>query len=111
MQGLRSSKTFHRFDLDETDDPFESAILGFADRPDHKGDGRGDENNESLSPLPYDATAFPDSVSSGDVTQTSAVLWARANKPRVVTLQISSGPGFHHLSPSLALPTSLRACH
>jgi phosphodiesterase/alkaline phosphatase D-like protein/phospholipase/lecithinase/hemolysin len=95
--------SFHRFDFDETDDPLESAILGFVDRPDHKGDGRGDENNESLSPLPYDATAFPDGVSSGDVTQTSAVLWARANKPGVVTFQISSDPGFHHVIGSRAV--------
>ena len=103
-RGLDSTDgSFHRFDPDDTDDPFESAILGFAGRPDHRGDGRGDENNKSLSPLPYDATAFPDGVSSGDVTQTSAVLWARANKPGVVTFQISSDPGFHHVIGSRAV--------
>jgi hypothetical protein len=45
-------------------------------------DGRTDhdrEPDERISPLPYDATAFPDGVSSGDVTQNSAVLWARAS--------------------------------
>jgi phosphodiesterase/alkaline phosphatase D-like protein len=89
--------SFPRFDLNVTDNSFESAILGSADRPDDKDDGRGDENNKSLSPLPYDATAFPDGVSSGDVTQKSAVLWARANEPGVVTFQISSDPDFHHV--------------
>ncbi len=47
-RGLDSTdNSFHRFDLDDTDDPFASAILGFADRPDHRGDGRDDENNKN----------------------------------------------------------------
>ncbi len=37
------------------------------------------------------------------MTQTSAVLWARANKPGVVTFQISSDPGFHHVIGSRAV--------
>jgi phosphodiesterase/alkaline phosphatase D-like protein/phospholipase/lecithinase/hemolysin len=102
-RGLDGTDDSFRFDLDETDDSFERAIFGFADRPNHRDDGRGDKNNESGSPLPYDATAFPDGVASGDVTQTSAVLWARANKPGVVTFQISSDPGFHHVIGSRAV--------
>jgi alkaline phosphatase D len=62
-----------------------------------EGDVSSADVKEHISPLPYDATAFPDGVSSGDVTRTSAVLWARASKPGVVAFQISNDPGFHHV--------------
>ena len=72
-----------------------------AENPRQDGEEEGDVSSadvkEHISPLPYDATAFPDGVSSGDVTQTSAVLWARASKPGVVAFQISNDPGFHHV--------------
>ena len=41
--------------------------------------------------------AFPNGVSSGDVTQTSAVLWARAVETGRVTFQIATDPSFHHV--------------
>jgi hypothetical protein len=63
-------------------------------------DGRTDhdrEPDERISPLPYDATAFPDGVSSGDVTQNSAVLWARASSLGQLTFQISPYADFRHV--------------
>ena len=41
--------------------------------------------------------AFPNGVSSGDVTQTSAVLWTRAVETGRVTVQIATDPSFHHV--------------
>jgi PhoD-like phosphatase, N-terminal domain len=68
------------------------------DRDDHdRDDHHHGEGNEHIPPLPYDATAFPDGVSSGDVTQTSAVLWARASQTGKVTFQIATDSGFHHI--------------
>jgi phosphodiesterase/alkaline phosphatase D-like protein len=63
----------------------------------HDGEGEGDEKAERISPLPYDPVAFPDGVSSGDVTQTSAILWVRASKTGTVTFQVSTDEDFHHL--------------
>ena len=70
------------------------------DRDDHDRDDHGHhdgEGNEHIAPLPYDASAFPDGVSSGDVTQSSAVLWARASHTGKVTFQIATDAGFHHV--------------
>jgi phosphodiesterase/alkaline phosphatase D-like protein/phospholipase/lecithinase/hemolysin len=86
-----TNDAFHWLALDDTNDAFHF------DLPDHRRSGRGDENQEHLAPLAYDSMAFPDGVSSGDVTQTLAVLWARTNKPGMVTFQISVDPGFHHV--------------
>jgi phosphodiesterase/alkaline phosphatase D-like protein len=41
--------------------------------------------------------AFPNGVSSGDVTQTSAVVWARAVETGRLTFQIATDPSFHHV--------------
>ncbi len=41
--------------------------------------------------------AFPNGVSSGDVTQTSAVLWTRAVETGRLTFQIATDPSFHHV--------------
>ncbi|MBR1133275.1 alkaline phosphatase D family protein [Bradyrhizobium iriomotense] len=41
--------------------------------------------------------AFPDGVASGDVTQTSAVLWARAIETGELIFQISTDSSFHHV--------------
>jgi phosphodiesterase/alkaline phosphatase D-like protein len=88
-------------DLDFFDfDKFKNDVFGFTARRDRDDDDRGhhhDEGNEHISPLPYDATAFPDGVSSGDVTQTSAVLWARAGHAGQVTFQVSTDAKFHHI--------------
>src|SRR6266550_3689467 len=81
--------SFHWLGLDDTDDFFYNVVSNIVDLPDHRSNGRGDEHQEHLPPLTYDSIAFPDGVSSGDVTQTSAVLWARANQPGMVTFQIS----------------------
>lgn len=43
------------------------------------------------------SVAFPNGVSAGDVTQTSAVLWARAAEPGQLTFQIGTDPSFHHV--------------
>jgi phosphodiesterase/alkaline phosphatase D-like protein len=75
-------------------------FLPSRDRDDRDDDGHGHddhEGNEQISPLPYDAAAFPDGVSSGDVTQTSAVLWARAGHTGRVTFQVATDAAFHHI--------------
>ena len=75
-------------------------FLPSRDRDDRDDDGHGHhdhEGNEHISPLPYDAAAFPDGVSSGDVTQTSAVLWARAGHTGRVTFQVATDAAFHHI--------------
>jgi alkaline phosphatase D len=74
----------------------DSALIAFAVLAD---DGSSGDEGDSrpISPLPFDATAFPDGISSGDVTQTTAVLWARASKPGLVSFQISNEAGFHHV--------------
>jgi phosphodiesterase/alkaline phosphatase D-like protein len=41
-------------------------------------------------------TAFPNGVSSGDVTQTSAILWTRAVEAGRLNFQISTDPTFTH---------------
>jgi phosphodiesterase/alkaline phosphatase D-like protein len=41
--------------------------------------------------------AFPNGVSSGDVTQTSAVVWARAVEIGRLTFQIATDASFHHV--------------
>ena len=65
---------------------------------DHNDHGHHeDDGNEHVAPLPYDATAFPDGVSSGDVTQTSAVLWARAGHSGRVTFQVATDAEFRHV--------------
>ena len=70
------------FDFDHSkDEGF--GVPPWRDRDDRDHDDRGhhdDDGDEHISPLPYDAAAFPDGVSSGDVTQTSAVLWTRATR-------------------------------
>src|SRR3954452_3569229 len=43
------------------------------------------------------AEAFPNGISSGDVTQTSAVLWTRAVETGPVTFQIASDSSFDHV--------------
>src|SRR6478735_807584 len=40
------------------------------------------------------AVAFPNGISSGDVTQTSAVLWTRAVALGDVTFQVATDAGF-----------------
>ena len=45
----------------------------------------------------FNGTAFPNGVSSGDVTQTSAVLWTRAVETGRLTFQIATDPSFHHV--------------
>src|SRR5262245_20327496 len=70
------------------------------DRDDHDHDDHGRHNGEGsehISPLPYDAAAFPNGISSGDVTQTSAVLWTRASHTGRITFQISTDAGSHHI--------------
>jgi phosphodiesterase/alkaline phosphatase D-like protein len=93
---------FHRAYFD--DDVFdfrqaEDEVFGFDRRDSDHDDHRrhDDEGNEHVAPLPYDAAAFPDGVSSGDVTQTSAVLWARAGHSGRVTFQVATDAGFHHI--------------
>ena len=66
----------------------------------HDHDDHGhhhDDGKEPISPLPYNAAAFPDGVSSGDVTQTSAVLWARAGHTGKVTFQVATDADFRHI--------------
>jgi phosphodiesterase/alkaline phosphatase D-like protein len=41
--------------------------------------------------------AFPNGVSSGDVTQTSAVVWTRAVETGRLTFQIATDSAFHHM--------------
>jgi alkaline phosphatase D len=41
--------------------------------------------------------AFPNGISSGDVTQTSAVLWTRAVETGPLTFQIATDPSFSHV--------------
>ena len=78
---------------------------GHDDHGHHHHQGRGhhdhddhghhhDDGKEPISPLRYNAAAFPDGVSSGDVTQTSAVLWARAGHTGKVTFQVATDPIF-----------------
>ena len=43
------------------------------------------------------STAFPNGVSSGDVTQTSAVVWTRAVEIGRLTFQIATDPSFAHV--------------
>ena len=88
------------FDLTDSRNQF--AVLPPHDRDDHDHDGDNhghhhDTGNEPIFPLPYDALAFPDGVSSGDVTQTSAVLWTRAGFNGAVTFQVATDPRFHHV--------------
>ena len=73
------------------------------DDRDHDHGHHHDEGNEHIFPLPYDAAAFPDGVSSGDVTQTSAVLWTRAGHSGSVTFQVATDPGFHHIIDALTV--------
>jgi phosphodiesterase/alkaline phosphatase D-like protein len=91
----------HFGDVDLFDfDHFKDEILGFLARQDRDDDDHGhhhDQGNEHIFPLPYDAAAFPDGVSSGDVTQTSAVLWTRAGHTGRVTFQVATDAGFHHI--------------
>ena len=81
---------------------------GHDDHGHHHHQGRGhhdhddhghhhDDGKEPISPLPYNAAAFPDGVSSGDVTQTSAVLWARAGHTGKVTFQVATDADFRHI--------------
>jgi phosphodiesterase/alkaline phosphatase D-like protein len=51
------------------------------------------------------SSAFPNGVSSGDVTQTSAVLWTRATETGRLTFQISTDPSFKHVKSASALVT------
>jgi alkaline phosphatase D len=92
-----------RFGADDTDLPHldvqGDAMRDFDVRRGHDDD-RGDHDHDSddhKPPLVYDATAFPDGVSSGDVTQTSAVLWARASKGGRIEFQVSTDPFFEHV--------------
>jgi alkaline phosphatase D len=120
---MTKHKGFPHFDFDDVGvfdfDHFRDDVLGFPawrDRDDrdhddhgpHHDKGRGDhdhddhghhhdEGNEHIFPLPYNAAAFPDGVSSGDVTQTSAVLWARAGHTGQVTFQVATDAEFHHI--------------
>jgi phosphodiesterase/alkaline phosphatase D-like protein/Ca2+-binding RTX toxin-like protein len=41
--------------------------------------------------------AFPNGISSGDVTQTTAVLWTRAVEEGQLKFQIATDPSFHHI--------------
>src|SRR5262245_21247398 len=60
---------------------------------------------QSAATLPSVSAAFPDGVSSGDVTQHSAVIWTRAIELGDVTFQISTDPSFHHVHSEHALVT------
>jgi phosphodiesterase/alkaline phosphatase D-like protein len=60
---------------------------------------------QSAATLPSVSAAFPDGVSSGDVTQHSAVIWTRAAELGDVTFQISTDPSFHHVHTEHALVT------
>jgi phosphodiesterase/alkaline phosphatase D-like protein len=79
---------------------------GHHDEHDHNDPGPDDHGHppdQHISPLPYNATAFPDGVASGDVTQTSAVLWTRASHTGRVTFQVATDPGFHHIVDTLTV--------
>src|SRR5262245_19949548 len=82
---------------------FKDETIGFPAWRDRDGGDHDDhghhhhEGDEHIVPLPYDTVAFPDGVSSGDVTQTSAVLWTRAGHTGRVTFQVATDPGFHHI--------------
>jgi alkaline phosphatase D len=60
---------------------------------------------QSAATLPSVSPAFPDGVSSGDVTQHSAIIWTRAVELGEVTFQISTDPSFHHVRSEHALVT------
>ena len=45
----------------------------------------------------FDSSAFPNGISSGDVTQTSAVLWTRAVEKGQLKFQVATDPSFHHV--------------
>src|SRR6476620_9204736 len=45
----------------------------------------------------FDDIAFPNGISSGDVTQTSAVLWTHAVDLGQLTFQISTDSSFQHV--------------
>src|SRR5215468_6429281 len=59
----------------------------------------------SAATLPTVSAAFPDGVSSGDVTQHSAIIWTRAVELGDVTFQIATDPSFHHVRSEHALAT------
>src|SRR5690242_16771110 len=82
------------FDTDDRRDPLLSFVppRGHDDRSDRDHDDNEHHEDEHIVPLPYDAGAFPDGVASGDVTQTSAVLWTRAGHNGLVTFQVSTDP-------------------
>jgi phosphodiesterase/alkaline phosphatase D-like protein len=50
-------------------------------------------------------TAFPNGISSGDVTQSSVVLWTRAVETGRLTFQISTDPFFQHTKSARILVT------
>lgn len=57
----------------------------------------------ALIALPVPATSqvallFPDGVASGDVRDSSAVLWTRASRAAPITLKVSGDPGFGALA-------------
>src|SRR5262245_50482666 len=47
--------------------------------------------------------AFPNGISSGDVTQTYAVLWTRAVEEGALKFQIATDPSFQHVIRTLAV--------
>lgn len=51
-------------------------------------------------------SAFPNGVASGDVTQRSAVLWARRSSPGAVTFDWSTDAGFSEIEGSVTIDVS-----
>lgn len=54
-------------------------------------------HNDGVQALAAADAAFPNGVSSGDVTQNSAVLWTRAAQAGRVTFQIATDSAFRHV--------------
>src|SRR5262245_61356286 len=52
----------------------------------------------AMAPHPvFDETLFPNGISSGDVTQTTAVLWTRATTTGLLTFEISTDKNFKNI--------------
>jgi phosphodiesterase/alkaline phosphatase D-like protein len=94
--------------IDFTDSDIFSLGPGF-DAFNFGSDRRAPESLAQTGPQSASSTAaFPDGVASGDVTQTSAVLWARAIETGELIFQISTDPSFHHVkSQHLTVTNSL----
>ncbi len=56
------------------------------------------------------SAAFPNGVSAGDVTQTSAVLWTRAVEAGQLRLQISTDPSFRRIVETDRVKVTIPRC-